>query len=102
MATQLKDTPSASLPEMQELKTHNHLLGDLKALDKAWETDGYWFFRDVLDKDAVARLRQHWIDELETNGVIDPVGDAATDKSVRYNGGSLETYTWRVSLRKRV
>jgi len=96
MATQLKDTPSASLPEMQELKTHNHLLGDLAALDEAWETDGYWFFRDVLDKDAVARLRQHWIDELETNGVIDPVGDAPTDKSVRYNGGSLETYPFRM------
>ena len=77
MATLLQE----ALPTTQELKTHNHLIGDLAALDAAWEQDGYWFFRDVLDKGAVARLRQNWIDELETQGVIAPVGSAPTDKS---------------------
>lgn len=92
MATQIAE----AFPATQELKTHNHLVGDRAALDLAWEQDGYWFFRDVLDKGAVARLRQAWIDELETQKVIDPVGDAPTDKSVRYNGGSLETFPARM------
>lgn len=96
MASQTLDRPADDLPMMQELKTHNHLLDDKDALDAAWEQDGYWFFRGVLDKDVVARLRQSWIDELENNAVIDPVGDAQTDKSVRYNGGSLETYPFRM------
>lgn len=96
MASQAIERSADSFPQTSELKTHNHLLGDKTALDAAWETDGYWFFRDVLDKDAVARLRQSWIDELEANGVIDPVGDAPTDKSVRYNGASLEHYPFRM------
>lgn len=96
MASQTLERPADDLPEMRELKTHNHLLDDKAALDAAWEKDGYWFFRGVLDKEAVARLRQHWIDELENNAVIDPLGDVPTDKSVRYNGGSLETYPFRM------
>lgn len=96
MATQLNQHALEMLPQTKELKTHNHLLGDRAALDAAWENDGYWFFRDVLDKDAVAELRQSWIDVLEAEGVIDPVGNAPTDKSVLYNGGSLATYPKRM------
>ena len=96
MATQMATVHEANFPETQELKTHNHLIGDLAALDAAWEQDGYWFFRDVLDKGAVGRLRQAWTDELERQGVIDPVGDAPTDKSVRYNGASLDAYPFRM------
>lgn len=80
----------------REFKTHNHLIGNLAALDEAWETDGYWFFRDVLDKDAVGRLRATFVAELERQGVIDPVGDAPTDRSVRYNGASLANYPFRM------
>jgi hypothetical protein len=96
MASQTLERAADDLPPMQELKTHNHLLDDKAALNAAWENDGYWFFRGVLDTGAVARLRQLWIDEIENNAVIDPVGDAPTDKSVRYNGGSLETYPFRM------
>ena len=73
-------------PKTHEPKVHNHLLGDHAALDEAMDRDGYWFFRDVLDRDAVARLRGVYIEELEKLGVIDPVGDAPTENSVRYNG----------------
>lgn len=73
-------------PKTHEPKVHNHLLGDHAALEKAIDTDGYWFFRDVLDKDAVARLRKVYIEELEKLDVIDPVGDAPTEHSVHYNG----------------
>lgn len=87
---------SAATPPMGELRTHNHLLGDRPTLDAAWERDGYWFFRGVLDAGAVGRLRQVYIDELERQGVIEPVGDAPTDKSVRYNGASLAAYPFRM------
>ncbi|RYD97826.1 MAG: hypothetical protein EOP61_16220 [Sphingomonadales bacterium] len=73
-------------PKTHEPKTHNHLIGDYAALDEALERDGYWFFRDVLDKDAIARLRKVYTDELEKLGVIDPVGDTPTEKSIGYNG----------------
>jgi hypothetical protein len=96
MATQLMTPVSDDIPTPSELKTHNHLIGDKAALDAAWEQDGYWFFRDVLDKAAVARLRQSWIDELETQKVIEPVGGASTEKSVRYNGASLAAYPFRM------
>lgn len=81
---------------MTPLTPHNALLGDHQALAEAWERDGYWFFKDVLDKDAVARLRTVWIEELERQGVIDPVGGADTSRSVRYNGASLERYPFRM------
>ena len=81
---------------MTPLKSHNHLLDDHQALAQAWERDGYWFFKDVLDKEAVARLRAVYIEELERQGVIDPVGSADTSRSVRYNGASLERYPFRM------
>jgi hypothetical protein len=74
------------VPSIREPKTHNHLIGNLPALEEAIDRDGYWFFRDVLDKGAVARLRRVYIDELEKLGVIDPVGDDPVEDSVRPNG----------------
>ena len=74
------------VPAASEPKTHNHLIGDLPALQAAMDRDGYWFFRDVLDRDAVARLRRIYTEELEQVGAIDPVGDAPTEASVRPNG----------------
>jgi len=88
--------PAQTAPKMSELKAHNHLLDDRAALDAAWEADGYWFFRDVLDREAVGRLRAVFTDELERQGVIDPVGEASTEGSVRYNGASLEDYPFRM------
>ncbi len=70
------------VPATSEPRTHNHLIGNLPALQEAMDRDGYWFFRDVLDKDAVARLRRIYTDELENVGAIDPVGDASTEGSV--------------------
>lgn len=74
------------VPSTSEPRTHNHLIGDRPALWEAIDRDGYWFFRDVLDKGAVARLRRVYIAELERLGVIDPVGDAPVEDSVCPNG----------------
>lgn len=76
----------SAAPKMHEPKTHNHLLGDHEALAKAMDTDGYWFFRDVFDKDAVARLRKVYIEELIKLDVIDPIDVDAAASGVRYNG----------------
>ena len=79
------------LPAMQELHVSNDLLDDRAALEAAWERDGYWFFRDVLDKDAVGRLRSVFLDELSQLGVVAP-----GDPIARYNGKSLGDFPLRM------
>lgn len=69
------------MPAMRELKVSNHLLGDQRALAEAWDRDGYWFFRDVLDTKVIGEIRQVYVDYLVEMGLVDP---EAPD--VRYNG----------------
>lgn len=57
---------------MQELWDCNALLGNRQALDEAWERDGFWFFRNVLDKQAVARLRAQYDAILDDYHVVEP------------------------------
>jgi Phytanoyl-CoA dioxygenase (PhyH) len=75
-------------PPMRELNVANHLLGNRAALDAAWDRDGYWFFREVLGKGAIDRLRAIFLRVLDELGVIDP---SHTDAAV-YNGASLENF----------
>lgn len=76
---------------LAELHCSNELLGDRAALDAAWVRDGYWFFRDVLDKAAVARLRGVYMNELAKLGVADH-----NDPEARYNGKSLKNFPLRM------
>lgn len=71
-------------PPMQELNTANHLLGNQEALKEAWERDGYWFFRDVLDREVIARIRRIYMDYLDDMGVADK-----DDAQAKYNGADL-------------
>ncbi len=57
-------------PEMGELNVANDLLGDDAALKAAWDRDGYWFFRNVLDQTAIGRARQRFLDYLADRGMI--------------------------------
>jgi hypothetical protein len=75
-------------PAIREFNVSNHLLGNRAALDAAWDRDGYWFFREVLDKGAIDRLRAVYLQVLDELGVIDP---NHTDAAV-YNGASLENF----------
>jgi len=68
-------------PQMGELNCSNHLIGDHAALAAAWERDGYWFFRDVLDKAVIAQIRKVYGEYLVEMGVAD-----ADDPQYRYNG----------------
>lgn len=69
------------LPAMGELNVSNDLLGDQAALAAAWERDGYWFFRDVLDRAVIGRIRQVYVDYLADMGLVEP-----DDATARYNG----------------
>ncbi|MBG6120014.1 MULTISPECIES: phytanoyl-CoA dioxygenase family protein [unclassified Sphingobium] len=73
------------LPVMGEYHCSNHLIGDHDALRAAWARDGYWFFRDVLDRHAIADVRQVYMDFLGEAGVADPA-----DPEGRYNGADVE------------
>lgn len=72
-------------PKMGRLKTANHLLGDREALNRAWERDGYWYFKGVLDKSVIGEMREKWIDYLQRQGLI----DAGVNEN-RYNGSGFE------------
>jgi hypothetical protein len=84
-------SPVARAPQTRELSVSNHLLGDRAALDAAWERDGYWFFRDVLDRAAVGRLRGVFMALLAQVGVVD-----RDDAQARYKGASLEGFPFRM------
>jgi hypothetical protein len=75
-------------PPIREFNVSNHLLHDRAGLEAAWDRDGYWFFRNVLDQDAVGRLRGAYLKVMNEVGVIDPT---RTDAAV-YNGAPLENY----------
>jgi ectoine hydroxylase-related dioxygenase (phytanoyl-CoA dioxygenase family) len=83
-------------PVLRQVKTHNHLLGDRDALNAAWDANGYWFFRDVLDTDDVAWMRTKFVRYLEKLGVADPVGGTPPEQGVRYNGNDLSQLDHRV------
>lgn len=72
--------------EMGALKTANHLIGDPAGLAKAWEEDGYWYFKGLFDKDVIADLRKSWIAFLQRKGLID---EGVDDN--KYNGSGFES-----------
>lgn len=82
---QLAEAVASQNSQMGQLKTANHLLGDREALKKAWERDGYWYFKDVLDKGVISQMRDAWIDYLQRHGLID-----ADVNENRYNGSGFE------------
>jgi hypothetical protein len=86
-----QESTVAPFPGAAELKVSNELLGDRAALDAAWERDGYWFFREVLDRGAVGRLRGVYMDLLAELGMVD-----RDDPHARYTGKSLEGFPFRM------
>ena len=74
-------------PPMREFNVSNDLLFDQAALSAAWDRDGYWFFKDVLDHRAIGRLRNTYMDTLKAAGVIDE-----HETEPVYNGVDLADY----------
>src|SRR5215470_870603 len=58
---------------MKELDVHNDLLGDPERMNAVFREEGYLFFRDALDHDAVEAVRAKYFSILvDDYGVIDP------------------------------
>jgi ectoine hydroxylase-related dioxygenase (phytanoyl-CoA dioxygenase family) len=57
--------------EIGQLTASNHLLGDREALDAAWDRDGYWYFKEVLDLAVIAELRSIWMEFLHRHRLIE-------------------------------
>jgi ectoine hydroxylase-related dioxygenase (phytanoyl-CoA dioxygenase family) len=78
---------------MRQLKVSNNIIGDRAALQEAMDRDGYWFFHDVLDKDAVRQLRESYMDVLRELGLIDKDADVP-----KWNGAPLDDFVERMKL----
>ena len=53
---------------MGEFQVANHLLNDFEKLEAIFQEEGYLFFRDVLDADAILRVKQDFIHVLQKQG----------------------------------
>ena len=69
---------------MRELKETNAYLGDWAALNQILQDQGYWFFKGVLDHDAVVEMRKHYNEVLAQWDLVDP-----DEAEPVWNGGSL-------------
>jgi ectoine hydroxylase-related dioxygenase (phytanoyl-CoA dioxygenase family) len=58
-----------------ELKPTNHALGNRDELLRIMREQGYWFFRDVLDRDALATIRGRYMAELYDRDLIEAGND---------------------------
>lgn len=79
------------------LTSCNHLLGDREALKQFWDENGYWYFKDVLDKEVIAELRGHWIVYLQKHGLID---EGVNEN--RYNHSGFEDKAIEPSVLSRI
>jgi hypothetical protein len=69
------------------LTDSTRLLGDRSALHAAWDRDGYWYFRSVLDAESLAWFRAPIMAELKRIEVVDLNEDAPV-----WNGRHLERF----------
>ncbi|MBX3287289.1 MAG: phytanoyl-CoA dioxygenase family protein, partial [Actinobacteria bacterium] len=55
-----------------EMRSANHLLGDVEGLRAQLDEDGYLLFRQVLDREVVKDLRGHMLATLARRGWVEP------------------------------
>lgn len=77
----MSSTIAINMPKFGELNQSNHLLSDKAEMCAAWHRDGYLFFRDMLDRDEIAKVRAAYRAFLEDEGLIDP-----SSEQPLYNG----------------
>ncbi len=81
----------AQPPRTRPMTPANHALSDRAELDRIWDEKGYWFFKDVLDREAVGRLRRIFLDELVRMGVVDEGQDDPV-----WNGADLSNFPVKI------
>ncbi len=79
------------IQKLKPLQEANAYLNDPEALKAMWLRDGYLFFRDIFDKDAVAAAKKGFLDALKGYGVID---QDATEPT--WNGADLSTFPFKI------
>lgn len=55
---------------MGKFQTANHLLNDFEKMNATFREEGYLFFRNVLDTDAVLEVKQDFVQVLQKQGVV--------------------------------
>jgi hypothetical protein len=70
--------------EFSELDLSNPMLDDRRAMAAAWQRDGYWLFRDLLEPRALARLQRAYLDAFISMGIVDPGSEGPV-----FNGKNL-------------
>lgn len=85
--------------DVRELMDSTHALGDREALTRIWEEHGYWFFRDVLDREATTALRDEYMRELKALELVD-----ADSTDPFWNGRPIENFpaTFRTLHQRKV
>ncbi|MBN8605559.1 MAG: phytanoyl-CoA dioxygenase family protein [Caulobacterales bacterium] len=84
MNAQAKTIGNVPMPPMIEANAH---LGDRQALHALMDREGYLFFRDVLDQDAIGEIKRAYMKVLTDMGVV----DAGATEPV-WNGADLTNF----------
>ena len=79
------------LRNMKPLRTANHTVGNPARTAEMITEDGYLYFKDVLDHEAIARLKQKYLDVLVEMGVV----DAGATEPV-WNGTDLSEFPVKI------
>lgn len=85
---------------MQELRVSNQKLGNPEAIREALESEGYVFFRDVIDRRLLAHVKRGVMAWFEAENVIEVVDDAPMyngqdmSRLGEYPAGLTETNMW--------
>ena len=82
---------SADLKRLKPLHVATPYVDDPATLNKMWEEDGYLFFRDVLDKDAIAEVTQTYVKALVGLGVVDAGGTEPL-----WNGANTDNFPFKI------
>ncbi len=82
---------SADLSSLPPLHVANAVMDDPVALNRMWDEDGYLFFRDVIDKEAIVGLVKVYMDALIGLGVVD-----ADATSPIWNGKNIHEFPFKI------
>ena len=82
---------TADLKHLKPLHVATPYVDDPATLNRMWDEDGYLFFQDVFDKDAIGEVTQTYVNALVELGMV----DAGETKPV-WNGASTANFPFKV------
>jgi ectoine hydroxylase-related dioxygenase (phytanoyl-CoA dioxygenase family) len=87
----MSQVTAEDLRNMKPLRTANHTIGNPDATMEMMREDGYLFFRDVLDRAAIERIKRKYMDVLFDMGVV----DRAQEEPI-WNGVDLSNFPVKI------